>query len=215
LWVYLSKYKQSAVNKDLCTYCLQFQIILNCLITRKKLNKYIVCLWFLKELSEKRQAKIVRSAGIKMMNLNIFNLKKVFKMIKQIYEKEDSLSMLWKNTDSMKNLKKLIVWQWEEMTTIKKEVSIIWAKNVIIFESVIDDLSTQFKNLILSLQTKLDHIEQIMKRVMTTILQHSTSFHSYSSYSSQQFYSPRQNYQSNNSSVNHTCTAQSQNHSLN
>jgi len=109
LWVYLSKYKQSAINKDLYTYCLQFQIILNHLITRKKLNKYIVCLWFLKELSEKRQAKIVRSADIKMMNLNIFNLKKVLKMIKQIYEKENSLSMLWRNTDSTENLKKLII----------------------------------------------------------------------------------------------------------
>jgi len=48
----------------------------------------------LKELFEKRQVKIVRSADIKMMNLNIFNLKKVLKTTKQIYEKENSLSML-------------------------------------------------------------------------------------------------------------------------
>jgi len=47
----------------------------------------------LKELSEKRQAKIVRSADIKMINLKIFNLKKALKTAKQIYEKEDSLSM--------------------------------------------------------------------------------------------------------------------------
>jgi len=63
----------------------------------------------LEELSEKRQAKIVRSADIKMMNLNIFNLKKVLKTMKQIYEKENSLSMLQRNTDSAENLKKLII----------------------------------------------------------------------------------------------------------
>jgi len=38
--------------------------------------------------------KIVRSADIKIVNLNIFNLKKVLKTMKQIYEKKDSLSML-------------------------------------------------------------------------------------------------------------------------
>jgi len=47
----------------------------------------------LKELSEKRQAKIIRSADIKMMNLNNFNLKKALKRVKQIYEKENNLSM--------------------------------------------------------------------------------------------------------------------------
>jgi len=93
--------------------------------------------------------------------------------------------------------------------TIKKEVFITQAKNVIISESVIDNLSAQFKNLTLSLQTKLNHIEQIMKRVMTTTSQHSASLHSYLLYFSQQFYSSRQNYQLNNLSINYACTAQS------
>ena len=128
------------------------------------------------------------------VNLDIFNLKKVFKTTKQIYEKENSLSMLWRNIDSMKNLKKLIVQQWEKMTIIKKKVFITQTKTTIIFKSVINELSAQFKNLTLSLQTKLNHVEQIMKRVITTTSQHLTSLHSYSSYFSQQLYSSKQNY---------------------
>lgn len=42
------------------------------------------------------------------MNSDIFNLNKALKAAEQIYEKEDSLSMLQRNTDSVKNLKKLI-----------------------------------------------------------------------------------------------------------
>jgi len=75
---------------------------------RKELNRYTACLWFLKELLKKRQVKIIRSAGIKTMNSDIFNLNKALKAAEQIYEKEDSLSMLQRNTDSVKNLKKLI-----------------------------------------------------------------------------------------------------------
>jgi hypothetical protein len=66
LRAYLEQYKQFFSKKDLCTYCLQYCVILSHLIAKQELNNYTVCLWFLKELLKKKQAKVVRQAEIKM-----------------------------------------------------------------------------------------------------------------------------------------------------
>jgi hypothetical protein len=70
-----------------CTYCLQYCIILSCLIVKQELNNYTACLWFLKELSEKKQAKVVRQAEIKTSVSDMFCLN-ALKTAKQMCEKE-------------------------------------------------------------------------------------------------------------------------------
>ncbi len=108
LCAYLEQYKQFFSKKDLCTYCLQYCVILSCLITKQELNNYTVCLWFLKELSKKKQAKVVKQTEIKTSVLNTFCLNAVLKTAKQMCEKEKSLNVLCNNNTSMKTLQKLI-----------------------------------------------------------------------------------------------------------
>ena len=105
---YLKQYTQFFSKEDLCTYCLQYCVILNCLIAKQELDNYTACLWFLKELLKKKQAKVVRQAEIKMSVLNTFHLNVVLKTIKQMCEKEKSLNVLCNNNTSMKTLQKLI-----------------------------------------------------------------------------------------------------------
>jgi len=138
-------------KKDLCTYCLQYCAILSHLIAKQELNNYTVCLWFLKELSEKKQTKVVRQTEIKPSVLNMFCLNVMLKMTKQMCEKEKSLNVLHNNNTSKKTLQKLINQQWEETTVINKKAFTIHVRPTIMFEFNIDKLVTKFQNLTLSL----------------------------------------------------------------
>ncbi len=108
LRVYLEQYKQFFSKKDLCTYCLQYCVILSHLITKQELNNYTVCLWFLKGLLKKKQTKIVRQAGIKTSVSDTFCLNVMLKTAKQMCEEKKSLNVLCDNNNSMKTLQKLI-----------------------------------------------------------------------------------------------------------
>jgi len=151
LCAYLEQYKQSFSKKDLHTYCLQYCVILSHLITKQELNNYTVCLWFLKELLKKKQAKVVRQTEIKMSVLNMFHLNAVLKTTEQMCEKEKSLNVLHDNNTSMKTLQKLINQQWEETTTINKKAFAMCVRSTIMPELNIDELTTKFQNLTLSL----------------------------------------------------------------
>ncbi len=108
LCAYLEQYKQFFSKKDLCTYCLQYCVILSHLIAKQELDNYTVCLWFLKELLKKKQAKVVRQTEIKTLVLNTFYLNAALKTAKQMCEKEKSLNVLHDNNTNMKTLQKLI-----------------------------------------------------------------------------------------------------------
>jgi len=62
----------------------------------------------LKELSKKKQAKVVKQAEIKTSVSDMFCLNAALKTIKQMCEKEKSLNVLHDNNTSMKTLQKLI-----------------------------------------------------------------------------------------------------------
>ncbi len=151
LHAYLKQYKQFFSKEDLCTYCLQYCVILSHLITKQELNNYTVCLWFLKGLSKKKQTKVVKQAGIKTSVLNMFCLNAVLKTAKQMCEKEKSLNVLCDNNTSMKTLQKLINQQWEEMMMINKEAFTMRVRPTIMPEFNINELTTKFQNLTLSL----------------------------------------------------------------
>jgi hypothetical protein len=53
-------------------------------------QNYTACLWFLKGLSKKKQAKVVRQAEIKTSVSDTFHLNVVLKATKQMCEKEES-----------------------------------------------------------------------------------------------------------------------------
>ncbi len=67
-----------------------------------------MCLWFLKELLKKHQAKIVRQAEIKMSVLFTFKLNETLDAVVQIYEKEESLSMLHEYISSTEDIQDMI-----------------------------------------------------------------------------------------------------------
>jgi len=81
---------------------------LSYLIAKQELDNYTTCLWFLKELSEKKQAKVVKQAEIKTSVSNMFYLNAALKTAEQMCEKEKSLNVLHNNNTSMKTLQKLI-----------------------------------------------------------------------------------------------------------
>ena len=105
---YLKQYKQFFSKEDLCTYCLQYCVILSCLIAKQELNNYTMCLWFLKGLSEKKQTKVIRQVEIKMSVSDTFCLNAVLKTTEQMCEEKKSLNVLHNNNNSMKTLQKLI-----------------------------------------------------------------------------------------------------------
>ncbi len=148
---YLKQYKQFFSKKDLCTYCLQYCVILSCLIVKQELNNYTTCLWFLKELSKKKQAKVVKQAEIKTSVLNMFHLNAVLKTAKKMCEKEKSLNVLCDNNTSMKTLQKMINQQWKETTAINKRAFTMRVRFTIMPELNIDKLVMKFQNLTLSL----------------------------------------------------------------
>jgi len=204
LRVYLEQYKQFFSKKDLCTYCLQYCVILSHLITKQELNNYTVCLWFLKGLLKKKQTKIVRQVGIKTSVSDTFCLNAMLKTAKQMCEEKKSLNVLCDNNNSMKTLQKLINQQWEETTAINKKAFTTHIRSIIMPEFNIDELATKFQNLTLSLQAKLDHCEHLINKVMTTAV-HSASLKSYQLYLSQsyssQLYSSSVNYEHSVTSV--------------
>ncbi len=151
LCAYLKQYKQSFSKKDLCTYCLQYCVILSHLIVKQELNNYTVCLWFLKELLKKKQAKVVRQVGIKMSVSDTFCLNAALKTAKQMCEEKKSLNVLCDNNNSMKTLQKLINQQWEETTVINKRAFTMRIRPTIMPELNIDELVTKFQNLTLLL----------------------------------------------------------------
>jgi len=157
----------------------------------------MVCLWFLKELLKKKQAKVVRQAEIKTSVSNTFHLNAVLKTAKQMCEKEKSLNVLCDNNTSMKTLQKLINQQQEKTTVINKRAFTMCVRPTIMSELNIDELATKFQNLTLSLQAKLDRCEHLIDKVMTTAV-HSASLKSYQLYLSQSYSS-----QSYSSSVNY------------
>jgi hypothetical protein len=120
--VHILQYKQFFSKEDLCTYCLQYCVILSHLIAKQELNNYTMCLWFLKGLSEKKQAKVVRQVEIKMSVSDTFCLNAVLKTTEQMCEEKKSLNVLHNNNNSMKTLQKLINQQWEETTVINKSI---------------------------------------------------------------------------------------------
>ena len=208
-WVYLSQYKQMISKKNLHIYCIQFWAIASWLIKKKKLNEYTACLWFLEELSEKRQAKIVRQADIKTMISSMFSLNETLKTAEKIYNEKESLSMLWEYQDSTESLQKLIDQWCEETAAIVRTISAAFCQSIMSVKSVIEDLASQFKNLTLSLQTKLNHMKQMLRKVMTTISQQYV-VQSYQQYSSQQ--ASLQNYSSwNYLFTNYSWSAQQSN----
>jgi hypothetical protein len=87
LRAYLEQYKQFFSKEDLCTYCLQYCVILSHLIAKQELNNYTACLWFLKELLKKKQAKVVRQAEIKTSVSNTFHLNAVLKTKADVWER--------------------------------------------------------------------------------------------------------------------------------
>ncbi len=151
LHAYLEQYKQFFSKEDLCIYCLQYHVILSHLIAKQELNNYTVCLWFLKELLKKKQAKVVRQAEIKTSVSNTFHLNAVLKTAKQMCEKEKSLNVLCDNNTSMKTLQKLINQQQEKTTVINKRAFTMCVRPTIMPELNIDELATKFQNLTLSL----------------------------------------------------------------
>ncbi len=122
---YLSQYKQSASKEDLRTYCIQFRAISSRLIKKHELDEYTVYLWFLEELPEKHQAKIVRQAGIKTSVPSTFKLNEALDAVERIYEEEESLSMLREYISSTEDIQDMIDQQREETAVIKKTVSTI------------------------------------------------------------------------------------------
>jgi len=104
LRAYLEQYKQFFSKEDLCTYCLQYCVILSCLIVKQELDNYTACLWFLKELSKNKQAKVVKQTEIKTSVSDMFCLNVALKTTKQMCEKEKSLNVLHDNNTSMKTL---------------------------------------------------------------------------------------------------------------
>ena len=151
LRAYLKQYKQFFSKEDLCTYCLQYCVILSHLIVKQELNNYTACLWFLKGLSKKKQAKVVRQAEIKTSVSDTFHLNVVLKVTKQMCEKEKSLNVLCDNNTSMKTLQKLINQWWEETTAIKKRAFTMCVRLTVMSEFNVDELVTKFQNLTLSL----------------------------------------------------------------
>ncbi len=186
LCAYLKQYKQSFSKKDLCTYCLQYHVILSHLIVKQELNNYTACLWFLKGLSKKKQAKVVRQAEIKTSVSDTFYLNAVLKTAKQMCEEKKSLNVLHDNNNSIKTLQKLINQQWEETTAINKEAFTMCIRPTIMPEFNIDKLITKFQNLTLSLQVKLNHCEHLIDKVITTAV-HPASLKSYQLYLSQSY----------------------------
>jgi len=75
---------------------------------KQELNNYTACLWFLKGLSKKKQAKVVRQAEIKTSVSDTFYLNAVLKTAKQMCEEKKSLNVLHDNNNSIKTLQKLI-----------------------------------------------------------------------------------------------------------
>jgi len=203
LRAYLEQYKQFFSKEDLCTYCLQYCVILSHLIVKQELNNYTVCLWFLKELSKKKQAKIVRQIRIKMSVSDTFHLNAMLKTAEQMCEEKKSLNVLCDNNNSMKTLQRLINQQWEKTTVINKGAFTTHIRPTIMPELNIDELVTKFQNLTLSLQAKLDHCEHLIDKVMTTAV-HSASLKSYQLYLSQSY--PSQSY---SSSANYECSVTS------
>ncbi len=151
------------------------------LIAKQELNNYTACLWFLKELSKKKQAKVVRQVGIKTTVSDMFHLNVVLKTVKQMCEEKKSLNVLHNNNNSMKTLQKLInQWQ-EEMTAINKRAFTMRTRSTIMPEFNINKLVTKFQNLTLLLQVKLDCCEHLINKVMTTAV-HSASLKLYQLY---------------------------------
>ena len=160
----------------------------------------------LKELFKKRQTKIVRQTDIKIITLLIFSLNKTLKTVKKIYNEKESLSMLWEYQDSIKSLQKLIDQWCEETAAIVRTISAAFCQSIMSVKSVIENLVSQFKNLTLLLQTKLNHMKQMLEKVMITISQQHV-VQSYQQYLSQQASS--QNYSSQNYlSANYSWSAQ-------
>jgi len=151
LHAYLKQYKQFFSKEDLCIYCLQYCAILSHLIAKQELNNYTACLWFLKELSKKKQTKVVRQAGIKTSVSDTFCLNAVLKAAEQMCEEKESLNVLHDNNTSMKTLQKLINQQQEETTVINKEAFTMCIRPTIMPEPHINELRMKFQNLTLPL----------------------------------------------------------------
>ena len=96
------------------------------------------------------------------MTLLTFSLNETLKTAEKIYDEKESLSMLWEYQDSTESLQKLIDQWCEEMTAIVRTISAASHQSIMSVKSVIENLSTQFKNLTLSLQTKLDNMKQML-----------------------------------------------------
>jgi len=177
---------------------------LSCLNAKQELDNYTACLWFLKELSKKKQAKVVRQAEIKMSVSNTFHLNAVLKTAEQMCKKEKSLNVLHNNNTSMKTLQKLINQQQEETTAINKRAFTMRVRPTIMPEFNINKLVTKFQNLTLSLQAKLNYCEHLINKVITTAV-HSASFKLYQLYLSQSYssqsYSSLVNYEHNVTSI--------------
>ena len=142
------------------------------------------------------------------MTLLIFSLNETLRAAEKIYDEKESLSMLWEYQDSMKSLQKLIDQWCKEMTVIVKTILVALCQSIMSVESVIENLSIQFKNLTLLLQIKLNNIKQMLERVIIITSQLCVS-QSYQ-HSLQQALS--QNYSSQNYlSVNYTWSAQQSN----
>jgi len=75
---------------------------------KQELNNYTVCLWFLKGLLKKKQAKVVKQTGIKTSVSDTFHLNVMLKAAEQMCEEKKSLNVLCDNNTSMKTLQKLI-----------------------------------------------------------------------------------------------------------
>jgi len=153
---------------------------------KQELDNYTVCLWFLKELPKKKQAKVVKQVGIKTSVSDTFHLNAVLKTAKQMCEKKKSLNVLHDNNTSMKTLQKLINQRQEETTVINKKAFSTCIRPTIMPEPYIDKLATKFQNLTLSLQAKLDCCEHLIDKVMMTAV-HSAPLKLYQSYSPQSY----------------------------
>ena len=109
----------------------------------------------------------MQQTEIKTMISAIFKLNETLKTAKKIYNEKESFSMLQKYQNSTENLQELINQQCKETAVIIKSVFNVLYCTVVSVKSDIDDLSVQFKNLILSLQIKIKNIENILEQIMT------------------------------------------------
>ncbi len=170
-WIFLKIFKNKShiMKNDLKLYSQQYKSILHLLIKCKQMNEYIICCWFIKNLSFILSEKIIQKCALDSEDFSFMNFKKVNDVIVIYCNFVKALLkflIMIKNFDDLSKLMNEYQIKWLTMSDKFFDSLIIAQLNNIIMNEMIN----KFEMMMLSLQTATKKIKFFMQNMTASVL---------------------------------------------